>query len=454
MSILHCQKRTVQFALTVALLQCGWRTATAEAHFLFIQVGPHTEAGRNVEVFFSARATVGDPKFVEKIAHTELWLQDEPGKFVPLTVNRGTDRLRAYLPSSKSVSATGRCEYGVLKREKSFLLRYYPKAVSGNPDDAAKFARHESIPLEIMPTFAKGSITLTVLRDGKPLPNAVLTTIDSDLSNEELKADDAGRATWRVTEPGQYAVYVKHVVPQSGTKNDQPYDEIREFATLAFDWPLDHSHVDADAVATFERAIASRAKWTDFKGFTAQAAAYVDGRRSEGMIAVKADGDISFDDSKIEDTAAREWIRDQLHSIVIHRVPSSGIQSKPLLNFADQDTAHPFGRLLTFHGGRFASTYRIRDDEITVVNRSLGKENMSLQMLETERNAEQQILPRAYQVQYRDAATGAITRVESFQTRWHRIGKFDLPESLTQSTSAAGGVSTRSLKLREFKLAK
>ena len=452
MSILHRQKKIIQLGLMLAVLQSGWGATSAKAHFLFIQVGPHAEAGRNVEVFFSERATAGDPKFVAKIAHTELWLQDEPRKFVPLTVNRGTDRLRAYLPSGRSVSATGRCEYGVLKREKAFLLRYYPKAVSGNPDDVAKLARHESIPLEIMPTFAKDSITLTVLCDGKPLPNAVLTTIDMDLSNEELKADAAGRAMWRMTEPGQYAVYVKHVVPQSGTKNDQAYDEIREFATLAFDWPLDHSRVDADAIAMFERAIAARAKWADFKGFTARAAVYVDGRRSEGMIAVKPDGEVSFDgDPKIEDDAAREWVRDQLHSIVIHRVSSSGIASKPVLNFADQDTTHPLGRLLTFHGGRFASTYRIRDDEITVVNRNIGQENMSLQMLETERNAEKQILPRAYQVQYRDAATGAITRVESFQTRWQRLGKLDLPENLTQTISAHGGVSTRSLKLQSLK---
>src|SRR5439155_26496380 len=128
--------------------------------------------------------TAGDPQFVAKVAHTELWLQDEPGKFVPLTVNRGTDRLRAYLPSGKSVSVVGRCEYGVVKRDKPFLLRYYPKAISGRPDEVTKLGRFEQIPLEIMPTFAKDSITLTVLRDGQPLPNAVLTTIDSDLSNE------------------------------------------------------------------------------------------------------------------------------------------------------------------------------------------------------------------------------------------------------------------------------
>ena len=449
----HSMKR-VMLELLVGILSWGWGAASAQAHFLFIQVGPHAEAGRHVEVFFSERATTGDPKFVAKVAHTELWRQDEPGKFVPLTVNQGTDRLRAYLPAGPSVSVIGRCEYGVLKRDKSFLVRYYPKAVSGKPDDVAKLERYDQIPLEIMPTFAKDSITLTVLRDGQPLANAVLTTIDSDLSNEELKTDAAGRATWRLTEPGQYAVYVKHVVPQPGTRNGETYDEIREFATLAFDWPLDDSRVDTAAVAMFERALAARAAWTDFKGFTARASVFLDDRRSEGMVTVKPDGDVSFDgEPKLDDEAAQEWVRDQLRSLVIHRIPSSGIRSQPALSFADKQAEHPLGRLLTFHGGRFASTYRLRDDEITVVNRNLGRENMSLQMLDSERNADNKVLPRAYQVQYRDAQTGAITRVETFRNRWQRVGQLDLPESLTQTVSSADGVSVRWLKLQSLKLA-
>lgn len=446
-------KRSV-LTLLIGVIGWGIGTESAQAHFLFIQVGSHAEAGRNVEVFFSERATAGDPRFVAKVAHTELWLQDEPGKFVPLTVNRGTDRLRAYLPSERSVSVVGRCEYGVLKREKPFLLRYYPKAVSGKPDEVASLSRYEAIPLEIMPTFAKDSITLTVLREGKPMANTLLTTIDSDLTNEELTTDAAGRVTWRLKESGQFAVYVKHVVPQAGAKAGENYDEIREFATLAFDWPLDNSRVDANAVAMFEKAIAARAAWEDFKGFTAQASVYLDGRRSEGHVSVKLDGEVAFDGKPpLEDEAVREWVRDQLHSLVIHRVPSSGIRSKPLLNFADTDAEHPLGRLLNFHGGRFASTYRIREDEIVVVNRSLGHENMSLQMLESERNAEGKVLPRAYEVQYRDARTGTIARVETFRNRWQRIGKIDLPESLAQTISSAGGVSARSLKLKSIKLA-
>jgi Protein of unknown function (DUF3386) len=429
-------------------------TSSTQAHFLFVQIGPHAEAGRGVEVFFSERATAGDPKFVEKIAHTELWRQDQPGTFEPLVVTKGTDRLRAPLASGSSVSVVGRCEYGVLRRDKAFLLRYYPKAVSGTPDEIARLARCETVPLEILPTFTSDSITMTVLREGKPLPNVVLTTINPDLANEELKTDAAGQATWKLPAAGQFAVYVKHVVPQGGRKGDDSYDEIREFATLAFDWPLDGSRVDAAAVAMFERAIAARAQWPEFKGFTARASIYVDGRNNDGIVSVKPDGDVSFGgEPAIEDEAACDWLRDQLHSMVIHRVPSSGLRAKPVLSFADTDEKHPLGRLLTFHGGRFASSYRIRDDEITVVNRALGKENMSLQMLDSERNADGKVLPRAYQVQYRDATTGSILRVETVRQTWQRIGTLDLPATLTQSVSSASGVSVRSMSLGEIKLA-
>ena len=434
--------------LLMASLLTVLASASSEAHFLFIQIGPHAEAGRSVEVYFSDRATAGDPKFVAKIAQTELWRQDQPGKFLPLTVNQATDRLRAYLPSGQAVSVIGRCEYDVLKRDKSFLLRYYPKVVSGKPDDVAKLVRYDAIPLEIMPQFSKDSVTLTVLRDGRPLANAVVTTVDADLQNEELKADAAGQVVWKLPAAGPYAIYVKHVVPQRGTLNGETYEEIREFATLGFDWPLDDARIDAEAVTMFERAIAARAAWADFHGFSAEVSVYLDGRSHIGRVVVTADGEVSFaNEPAFEDEAAREWIRDQLHSMVIHRVPSSGIRSKPVLCFSDRDSEHPLGRLLTFHGGRFAATYRIRDDEIIVVNRNLGRENMSLQMLESERNPEGKVLPRAYQVQYRDAETGAITRVETVRNRWQRVGKFDLPETVGQSVSSAAGVSVRSMKL-------
>jgi hypothetical protein len=75
----------------------------ARGHFLFVRIGPPAEAGRAAEVFFSEQAEAGDPRFVAKVAHTQLWLQSPAGQFQPLKTVKAADRLRAHLPSSGSL---------------------------------------------------------------------------------------------------------------------------------------------------------------------------------------------------------------------------------------------------------------------------------------------------------------------------------------------------------------
>jgi hypothetical protein len=116
--------RRYAFCLLIGIL--SWLpVASANAHFLFIRIGDQAEAGRAVEVYFSERAAAGDAKFISKIAHTKLWIQTKPGEFSALDVKQATDRLRGWLPAPATVSVTGVCQYGVLKRDVSFLLRYY-----------------------------------------------------------------------------------------------------------------------------------------------------------------------------------------------------------------------------------------------------------------------------------------------------------------------------------------
>src|SRR5205809_5378575 len=85
----------------------------ARAHFLFLRITPPAEAGRAVEVFFSDLPDAGDTRFIAKIAHTQLWLQNTPGTFTPLKAHKGEDRLRALLPGGGSLAVIGVCEYGV-----------------------------------------------------------------------------------------------------------------------------------------------------------------------------------------------------------------------------------------------------------------------------------------------------------------------------------------------------
>src|ERR1700675_825436 len=118
-------------AFSLVVLLSPLTVAPARAHFLFVRILLASEGGRAAEVYFSEKADAGDPRFIDKVAATQLWAQTEPGTFRPLAVTKGADRLRAPLPIAGSLSVIGVLDYGVLARPLAtpFLLRHYPKAV-------------------------------------------------------------------------------------------------------------------------------------------------------------------------------------------------------------------------------------------------------------------------------------------------------------------------------------
>jgi len=154
----------------------------------------------------------------------------------------------------------------------------------------------------------------------------------------------------------------------------------------------------------------------------------------------------------------RSWVVDQLESIVLHRnarpQPPSGKRSRPVLHFGDGEDDHPLGRLLIFEGGQFASSYRVKNKELTVVNRNLGRLNMTITVLDNEKNREGLLLPRNYTVQYWNADTGELRRTETVQDRWQRVGLFDLPALHTVTTASGSGLSVRSFTLSKWQLLK
>jgi hypothetical protein len=441
-------------ACSILLALCFANVAahSAHAHFLFARILPAAEAGRAVEVYFSEYASAGDPRFIDKVASTQLWAQTEPGQFKPLEVTKQADRLRARLPLAGSLGVIGQLDYGVLSRplQPAFLLRHYPKAVAGKPEELNALKPRSETRFEIVPKFAADHVLLTLLLDGKPLPGVTLKSVDVNLSEDEFKTDDAGQATYAPPSTGVYCVYAQHVDKTAGKHADKSYDEIREFATLSFAWPLVRAGADEEAVKLFQEAIAQRAQWSKFPGFTAQVTADVDGRSLSGKVSVSATGAVDLDAG---DEPVAEWVRDQLASITMHRAAdSSAGDEKPVLRFADDVTDHPLGRLLEFDGGQFASSYRVRDKQLLVVNRNFGKQDMTINVLDNETNAEGKFLPRSYSVQYWDAETGKLARVESVQDRWTRVGGFDLPQSHTLSTANAGGLAVKAFSLKDHKL--
>ncbi len=99
-----------------------------------------------------------------------------------------------------------------------------------------------------------------------------------------------------------------------------------------------------------------------------------------------------------------------------------------------------------------ASSYRIKDHQIQVVNRRMGKRNMTITVLDNETNREGHFLPHSYVVQYWDAATGKLQSTETIQERWQRVGSWDLPALHSVMTASDGGLSVRSVRFSQTQL--
>ncbi len=392
-------------AMAWLLLSVG----TAKAHFMFVRILPPAEGGRAAEVYFSEYAAAGDPRYIEKMAGGQYFLQTKPGEFQPLEMRRLVDRLRGHVPVEGTLMVVGQLDYGVLERPglPKFLLRHYSKAVAGKAEELNRL-QAKGAPLEIVATFEDDAVLLTALRERKPVPQAKFTTVDADLVSEEIEADSDGRIRFEPPSAGVWSVYVGHVDKTPGTHRGDSYEEVREYATIAFAWPLMPTGADDEAVKLFEDALAQRAAWHDFPGFTADITAELDDRPFEGTVSVAADGSVSID---LGEDPVPEWLSEQLESITMHRAASqtpAADHSKPVLRFADDHPDHPLGPLLAFEGGQMATSYRVKDHQITSVNRVFGDQLMTITMVENEPNAEGKFLPRAYIVQYWDDPTGKL----------------------------------------------
>jgi hypothetical protein len=343
----------------------------------------------------------------------------------------------------------------VLARPKktAFRLRHFPKAMAGTPEELNALRPFDKVPLEVVATVEGERIHFVALRDGKPLPRAEFHTVASDLKGEKLIADANGRVTWKPARPGNYSVYTSFVSKAAGTFRGKNYEEIRDFATLAFRWPLAPKEADPAAEALFAEALAARVRWDRFPGFSADIHGRVDGRPFTGTVTVSADGEV---DLQINDEAVQTWVDDELTSLVLHRGkgPRGQGEGKSILRFADFESDHPLGRLVMVEGGRFASSYRIKDRQIMGVNRVRGDQQMTITVLDNERNREGKFLPRSYTVQFWNGETGALQRTETVQDRWQRVGDFDLPATHTVTASSGAGLSVRTFTLSKHQLLK
>ncbi len=173
----------------------------------------------------------------------------------------------------------------------------------------------------------------------------------------------------------------------------------------------------------------------------------IDDKVEKGTVGVDEHGTVT---SQLKDEKLRDWVDEQLGSLVDHRMPSVPEDEQPTL--ADDDVNHPLGRLIRLGDAKYDSSYRIRDDMVTEVNRRVGPDKFSISVFETERNKEGKYLPRTFSATFWDAKTGEIKSSSTYLNTWERVGKFDLPDRFLEVETLPGERHVKEITFHDYSL--
>jgi len=199
-----------------------------------------------------------------------------------------------------------------------------------------------------------------------------------------------------------------------------------------------HARADKEAVELLRSATAMRDTWPkSFPGFTAKVHVEQDSKTGDGTVNVGPDGKVEV---ALEDAGLKKEVTSTLRSLVVHRMSGEPGRENPTLGPTD---SNPQGRAVLLND-TMGSLYRIRDNQILQVNRTMGTMRFTIDVLRNRIVEGGRYLPAFFTVTYRDAKNGALQRTEAFEESYARVGGLYLPSGrrVVSATPSATSITT------------
>ncbi len=427
-----------------------WLAASlpARAHFVWIIPSQH-EPGK-FEIVFSEGAYRGSSELVSRLQGVNAEFKTADGSSRNLALSpvtsedEGAMLTESTLPSG-DFAIEAKLDYGVFgKTGAPVRLIYYTKHLrSGCSEKCAKLAGETDHSLEVVPCSADPR-SFQVLWHGEPATGASVTVTDQQDNEDEFETSDKGLIEVPTDWEGPFAVRAMYRdTSDSGTLAGQDYQGALHIATLTMSVPeQQHSASDVLIAAREHRAL-----WEDFSGFTASMTLTVNDDQFSGKVIVAEDGEVSFD---VSDGAPQAWLERTVSSLVMHRLPGNEVGSGG--EFLRQVTPHPLGQEIELHGEGMGSIYRVNQDVVREVNREMGSGHFKISVLDIFTNAEGKYLPKVYVVTFWNDESGSISNTSTVMHEWQRVGKWDLPRTLTEVTSRPNGSEIRKIEFENLEL--
>jgi hypothetical protein len=203
---------------------------------------------------------------------------------------------------------------------------------------------------------------------------------------------------------------------------------------------------DVNARELLHRAFDRTARWrADFVGFTAALIVNDNGVEHHGTVQVTMPRSVEV---TIAEPGLQQWAQQQLAMMVGHRAYRAFDQSdgKYVLTLGPEE-AHPLGRLIYIHGDGMNSRYRVRDERICQIQRSMERVKFTINIDDSMTTGDGQVLTTRFTVYYFSPSTGQLTQVESFTDDYTEVRGVVLPKVRRVTFADNGEARVRELHL-------
>jgi hypothetical protein len=205
---------------------------------------------------------------------------------------------------------------------------------------------------------------------------------------------------------------------------------------------------DSNARDLLRQAFEKTARWpANFGGFSASLLCHDDGVEHWGTVTVTMPRTV---DVSLPEAGLQQWAQQQLAMLAGHRAYRSFDQAdgKYVLTLGPQD-AHPLGWLVNIYGDGMNSRYRVRDDRICQIQRSMERVKFTINIEDTMTTRDGKILTTRFTVYYFAPDNGRLTQVESFVDDYVEVQGITLPQSRRVIFAEHGEVRVRQLTLSQ-----
>ena len=208
---------------------------------------------------------------------------------------------------------------------------------------------------------------------------------------------------------------------------------------------------DPQARELLQRAFERTSRWSaDFLGFTAALSVNDNGVVHRGTVQVTMPRSVEV---TLAEASLQQWTQQQLAMLAGHRAYRAFDQSdgKYTLTLGPEE-AHPLGRLISIHGDGMSSRYRVKDDRICQIQRSMERVKFMINIEGSTTTGDGRVLTTRFTVYYFSPSTGQLTQVESFADDYTEVRGVVLPKARRVTFADNGEARVRELILSDHML--